>query len=331
MAGTKATTTVEAAPTAAAPEGTCAVDIRIFLLTITLAMSAAFLTGISVHLPVERFLQAPHNKAASLPPKPLTRLDLSPADLKTAGTHSPSGQHLLVDIKGIEAAFLDSEERLSNAMVQTVQEAGLSMLSYHCHKLDPAGISCVGVLLESHISFHTWPEEGVITLDLFTCGVNPLLPVVPVIERLFGIGDDITTKWSHELRGFRSLEEKKANYLDNFSDLSIWILSPIELHYKKQIYSNLTKYQRVDIWDIAEVRFGWVVLENVQVMIAAGITLTSLFYCFSFSLAGGRYTHVLRRFEAQPSRWRRALEISCTLYSGSYLVFGWNYSKPLLV
>ena len=79
-----------------------------------------------------------------------------------------------MDIKGIEAAFLDSEERLADAMVRTVHGAGLTMLSYHCHKLDPAGISCVGVLLESHISFHTWPEEGVITLDLFTCGPNPL-------------------------------------------------------------------------------------------------------------------------------------------------------------
>eukprot|EP00536_Pseudo-nitzschia_multiseries_P014414 jgi/Psemu1/214583/e_gw1.698.6.1 len=79
-------------------------------------------------------------------------------------------QHLLVDIKGIEATFLDSEERLAKAMVDTVNHAGLTMLSYHCHKLIPKGVSCVGVLLESHISFHTWPDEGVITLDLFTCG-----------------------------------------------------------------------------------------------------------------------------------------------------------------
>ena len=32
---------------------------------------------------------------------------------------------------------------------------GLTLLSYHCHSLLPAGVSCVGVLLESHISFHT--------------------------------------------------------------------------------------------------------------------------------------------------------------------------------
>jgi len=241
-----------AAEPLSSPEGTCAVDIRLFLLTVTIGMCCSFLAGISIHLPFEQFFQTP--SATATRSQALPRLQLSPADLKTAGTHSPSGQHLLVDIKGIEAAFLDSEERLSDAMVATVKAGGLTMLSYHCHELDPAGVSCVGVLLESHISFHTWPEEGVITLDLFTCGANPLLPVVPVIERLFGIGENITTKWSHELRGFRSLEERKANYLDEFSDLSIWILSPLEMHYKKQIYSNLTRYQRVDIWDMTEVR-----------------------------------------------------------------------------
>ncbi len=51
----------------------------------------------------------------------------------------------------------------------------------------PAGVSCVCVILESHISFHTWSEEGVVTLDLFTCGDNPLLPVVPKLEKLFGV------------------------------------------------------------------------------------------------------------------------------------------------
>ena len=97
-------------------------------------------------------------------------------------------------------------------MVKTIQGAGLTLLSYHCHSLMPEGISCVGVLLESHISFHTWPEEGVITLDLFTCGSNPLLPVVLTMEKLFGIPrkkadseeedeyEEVVTLWSHELR-----------------------------------------------------------------------------------------------------------------------------------
>lgn len=197
--------------------------------------------------------------------------------------HLPAGQHLLVDIKNLEAAFLNSEERLAKAMVDTVSAAGLTMLSYHCHSLIPAGVSCVGVLLESHISFHTWPDEGVITLDLFTCGDKPLLPVVPVLEKLFGIprsksksnsidGDsdssesenddeedekeEIFTLWSHELRGFRDTNDSdgdyvgnKYNYLDSKSDLASWIISPLEFVVKKQVVSAVSEFHRIDIWD----------------------------------------------------------------------------------
>ncbi len=66
--------------------------------------------------------------------------------------HLPSGQHLLVDIKNVEPAFLNSEERLATAMVDLILETNAVLLSYHCHRLVPMGVSCVGVLLESHVS-----------------------------------------------------------------------------------------------------------------------------------------------------------------------------------
>ena len=161
-------------------------------------------------------------------------------------------------MKGIDSVFLDSEERLCKAMVDTVAAAELNMLSYHCHSLVPKGVSCVGVLLESHISFHTWPDEGVITLDLFTCGSNPLIPVVKTIQGLFGIGNNVYMQWSHELRGFRrgnttgngSQEESNYAALDHNSDLSVLIWSPFACTVKDQIVSTLTKHQRIDIWDL---------------------------------------------------------------------------------
>lgn len=175
--------------------------------------------------------------------------------------NNPSGQHLLVDIKNLDAAFLNSESRLADAMQETVKAGGLTMLSYHCHSLHPAGVSCVGVLLESHISFHTWPDEGVITLDLFTTSEKPLLPLLPTIEELFGIprvnpetGEKETpvTLWSHELRGFRTEDARKAHYLDGQSDLANSVTSPLEVVYKKQIVTMQTEYRRIDIWDTIE-------------------------------------------------------------------------------
>ena len=160
----------------------------------------------------------------------------------------PAGQHLLVDIKNIDGSFLNSEERLVQAMVGVVNEAKLTLLSYHCHSLIPIGVSCVGVLLESHVSFHTWPEEGVITLDLFTCGSDLLVPVMPVIKRLFAIrqepddDNDIVSEpvvlWSHKMRGFRP--DTFVNHL--VQDLGDSILDDLHLDMKEEVsfhYSSL--------------------------------------------------------------------------------------------
>jgi BioD-like phosphotransacetylase family protein len=58
----------------------------------------------------------------------------------------------LVDIKNVDAHFLNSEERLAEAMVKLIDQSKLTLLSYHCHSLVPVGVSCAGILLESHIA-----------------------------------------------------------------------------------------------------------------------------------------------------------------------------------
>jgi spermidine synthase len=170
-------------------------------------------------------------------------------DPNTVHEHQPAGQHLLVDLKNVDKEFLNSEERLAAAIVEVIKEGGLTLLSYHCHALVPSGVSCVGVLLESHISLQTWPEEGVITIDLFTCGSAPLIPVIPKLIELFGIGDNVQSQWSHSLRGFRDGER---HILDNQSDLAVWVLSPLEMYKKENIVSVKSPIQQIDIWDIVE-------------------------------------------------------------------------------
>lgn len=160
--------------------------------------------------------------------------------------HLPAGQHLLVDMKGIDASFLNSEERLARAMIEVVNEASLTLLSYHCHRMVPEGVSCVGVLLESHVSFHTWPAEGVITLDLFTCGAGPLVPVVPSIERLFGVplrgtNEPPQVLWSHKLRGFRPKDRRNALQQ---ADLGHGFLGLMVLDYKKEVSDLLQSWGR---------------------------------------------------------------------------------------
>ena len=183
------------------------------------------------------------------------------------GLHLPAGQHLLVDIKDVDSEFLNSEERLAHAMVELINESKLTLLSYHCHSLVPVGVSCAGVLLESHITFHTFPLEGVIIMDLFTCGGNPLIPVLPSIKKLFAIPrlkiakeQDIpepSMLWAHKLRGFREdyapSYERNKNPLDQ--EFGADVLRKLDFDLKKQLISSKTKYQHIDVYELIHSRF----------------------------------------------------------------------------
>lgn len=36
-------------------------------------------------------------------------------------------------------------------------------------KFEPQGLSIIGIIGESHISFHTWPEHHFLSIDIFSC------------------------------------------------------------------------------------------------------------------------------------------------------------------
>lgn len=176
--------------------------------------------------------------------------------LMGATKHDPSGQHLLIDIKNVDAAFLNSEERLASAMIDIVALSDLTLLSYHCHTMQPIGVSCVGVLLESHISIHTWPLHGVIIFDLFTCGSKSLLPLLPSIKERFAIPkrsdgevEAPIVVWSHKKRGFRETTRK------NYVDLDHFTLGWRDFELKNLVL-HLEKNSRViDIYDVIDARF----------------------------------------------------------------------------
>ena len=52
--------------------------------------------------------------------------------------------------------------------------ANVTILKISKYKFKPQGFTMVALLAESHISFHTFPEKGIISFDFFTCGkVSP--------------------------------------------------------------------------------------------------------------------------------------------------------------
>jgi S-adenosylmethionine decarboxylase proenzyme len=50
-----------------------------------------------------------------------------------------------------------------------VAKNNLTMVAKAQHSFSDGGYTCIIALAESHISVHTWPLEGYITLDVFVC------------------------------------------------------------------------------------------------------------------------------------------------------------------
>src|SRR5690606_21002118 len=65
---------------------------------------------------------------------------------------------------------LDDPEAVVAALRSAATSAGATMLSHVVHRFTPHGVTALGLLAESHISIHTWPERGYVACDVFTCG-----------------------------------------------------------------------------------------------------------------------------------------------------------------
>ncbi|WP_457600589.1 adenosylmethionine decarboxylase [Hydrogenivirga sp.] len=80
------------------------------------------------------------------------------------------GLHILADLYGVDAERIDRVEDIRNLLETAVKVADLTKISSHYYQFQPHGATGVVLLAESHISIHTWPEHGLATVDVYTCG-----------------------------------------------------------------------------------------------------------------------------------------------------------------
>jgi S-adenosylmethionine decarboxylase len=74
--------------------------------------------------------------------------------------------HLIGHLSGtIITDATDLEER----MVKVARDCNLTVVSTAFHQFEPHGATGVLVLSESHFSAHTYPEHGLVYVDVFCC------------------------------------------------------------------------------------------------------------------------------------------------------------------
>ena len=95
------------------------------------------------------------------------------------------GKHLLLEVYNVDFNLLNDIISLREVMERGINRAGMTILNIFSHSFDPQGCTIVIALSESHVSCHTWPENGCIAIDVYTCGEgNPKLIALELLKYL---------------------------------------------------------------------------------------------------------------------------------------------------
>jgi S-adenosylmethionine decarboxylase len=103
----------------------------------------------------------------------------------------PVGTEWLVDAYGCRADALRDLGVVRALLERILLRLELRVVGEgHWHAFDGAGgVTGIYLLTESHLSCHTYPEHGVLTINLYCCRTRPEFPWHDELERAVGAGD----------------------------------------------------------------------------------------------------------------------------------------------
>lgn len=96
------------------------------------------------------------------------------------------GQHVILDLYGVTQALLSDPQLTESIMLTVARELNATVLQSHLHHFGKnLGVTGVLLLAESHMSIHTWPENGFAAIDIFMCGNKDMKQAIQLFIQAF--------------------------------------------------------------------------------------------------------------------------------------------------
>ena len=127
------------------------------------------------------------------------------------------GEHITLDIIGTTKEY---DPSVYEKVIHDIAKAAeVTILNISKYKFEPQGFTILALLAESHISFHTFPEKGIISFDFFTCGkVNPSI-ALDIVKKEFAhkriIKKDVTHEEENEIKFESAPSSQKSEEIKN--------------------------------------------------------------------------------------------------------------------
>lgn len=86
------------------------------------------------------------------------------------GTLETISKHYMAELYDCPFDLLNDRAFITQSLREAVEHGNAELLHEVSHQFTPQGVTALGLLAESHISVHTWPEHGYAACDVFTCG-----------------------------------------------------------------------------------------------------------------------------------------------------------------
>jgi S-adenosylmethionine decarboxylase len=90
------------------------------------------------------------------------------------------------DLLGCAALRQLTGGELASLFMRSMHRAGATIVETVSHAFPQTGLTCVLILRESHAVLHTWPETGMVNIDIFSCtsGLRSLAAIEEIGQSL---------------------------------------------------------------------------------------------------------------------------------------------------
>lgn len=96
------------------------------------------------------------------------------------------GFHYILDVVLKDSKILSEPVLLMSIFKNAIEKQHFNILKEDYYKFysEGGGVTGFFILSESHLSFHTYPENNYISIDIYTCAKDPKITVDYIVYKL---------------------------------------------------------------------------------------------------------------------------------------------------